>query len=359
MTEPESMADRAEERHKQLTNAADDIAARLNADVLLYNGDFYPGNSSDEVLIDMCMSRPRRDNVLLVLITNGGDANIAYRVARCLQRSYEDFYVFVPGWCKSAGTLVAIGADEIIMAEHGELGPLDVQLGKPDEPFESTSGLDTIQAMNFLKNRAFGSFEQSYLDLKVSSRHRLSTRTATEIATSLTVGLFQPIYEQIEPNRLGEIARAMSIAEQYGERLDRVSDNLKPGALQKMVNGYPSHRFVIDREEASDLFRRVREPETDEWVLTESLENIRPGLSRAPNTHVPPGELNPEPFIGYLSTAPEEEAQHSEGEGEQRDEGQNGGANTEGEREEVKPTSGGTGQDLSSFLASNGKARQG
>lgn len=357
MTEPENLTDKAEERRRQLTSAADDVATRLNADVLLYNGDFYAENGSDETLIDMCMHRSRRDNVLLVLVTNGGDANIAYRVARCLQRSYKDFYVLVPGWCKSAGTLVAIGADEIVMVEHGQLGPLDVQLGKPDEPFESTSGLDTLQAMNFLKNRAFGSFEESYLDLKLASGHRLTTKTATEIATSLTVGLFQPIYQQIEPNRLGEIARAMSIAEQYGERLDRVSDNLKPGALQKLVNGYPSHRFVIDREETKDLFRRVREPEPDERVLVESLEGIRQGLSRVPNMHVSPGEINPEPFIGYLSTTLEEEQNEAE-EGAQYDEGQDSGAITEGEREAVEPTAGRTGQNLSSLVSSDGKTRQ-
>lgn len=359
MAEPENLTEKAEVRSQKLTDAADVVAERLNADVLLYSGDFYAQTGADETVIDTCLGTPRRDNVLLILVTNGGDANIAYRVARCLQRAYDDFYVLVPGWCKSAGTLVAIGADAIVMTDYGQLGPLDVQLGKPDEPFESTSGLDTIQAMNFLKSRALGSFEESYLDLKVSSGHRLSTKTATEIATSLTVGLFQPIYEQIEPNRLGEIARAMSIAEQYGDRLDRISDNLKPGALQKLVHGYPSHRFVIDREEAKDLFRRVREPDEHEQVLLQSLEGLRSGLSRVPNTHVPPGEPDPEPFVGFLSTTLKEDEQHDEGKGEQRDEEQDGGADTEGEREAVESTSRGTGQDLASFATPDGEARQG
>ncbi|CAN5841646.1 hypothetical protein BH23ACT11_BH23ACT11_23940 [soil metagenome] len=123
MTEPENLTEKAEERAQKLTSAADIVAERLKADVLLFNGDFYAQTAADEMVIDACMSTPRRDNVLLILVTNGGDANIAYRVARCLQRSYRDFYVLVPGWCKSAGTLVAIGADEIVMGEHGQLGP--------------------------------------------------------------------------------------------------------------------------------------------------------------------------------------------------------------------------------------------
>ena len=35
--------------------------------------------------------------------------------------------------CKSAGTLLALGADEIIMSNLSELGPLDIQL--PDRDY--------------------------------------------------------------------------------------------------------------------------------------------------------------------------------------------------------------------------------
>lgn len=351
VAEPESMTDKAEESSRELTDAADLIADKLKADVLLYNGDFYAQTAADETVIDACVGMTRRDNVLLVLVTNGGDANIAYRVARCLQRSYKDFYVLVSGWCKSAGTLVVIGADEVIMGEHGQLGPLDVQLSKPDEIFESTSGLDTIQAMNFLKSKAFSQFEDSFLDLKVGSGNRLSTKTATEIAITLTTGLFQPIYQQIEPNRLGEIARAMSIAQEYGQRLDNESDNLKSRALQRLVNGYPSHRFVIDREEAKDLFKRVREPSQDEQALVVSLENAFEGLSRVPNVHALPTDANPDPFVRFISTGLDE--------GEKDDEGQDGGADTEREREEDGRTPTRAGQDLATHVTPEGNTKRG
>ncbi|CAN5841703.1 hypothetical protein BH23ACT11_BH23ACT11_23950 [soil metagenome] len=180
--------------------------------------------------------------------------------------------------------------------------------------------------MNFLKSKAFSQFEDSFLDLKVGSGNRLSTKTATEIATSLTTGLFQPIYEQIEPNRLGEIARAMSIAQEYGQRLDNTSDNLKSRALQRLVNGYPSHRFVIDCEEAADLFKRVREPTEAEQAMVESLEDVVDGLSRVPNAHALPTDTNPEPFVGFVSTGLEKGEVHGERQG--------GGTDTEGEREE-------------------------
>ena len=48
---------------------------------------------------------------------------------------------YVDTVCKSAGTILALGADVIIMSQYAELGPIDVQLQKEDEVGESTSGL--------------------------------------------------------------------------------------------------------------------------------------------------------------------------------------------------------------------------
>jgi len=58
-------------------------------------------------------------------------------------------YVF--GWCKSAGTILAIGADELIMGEYAELGPIDVQLLDKSELFGSISGLNIDEAINTLR----------------------------------------------------------------------------------------------------------------------------------------------------------------------------------------------------------------
>ena len=34
----------------------------------------------------------------------------------------------MPFWAKSAATLLCLGADKIVLGEHAELGPLDVQI---------------------------------------------------------------------------------------------------------------------------------------------------------------------------------------------------------------------------------------
>lgn len=64
------------------------------------------------------------------LTTLGGDADAGYRIGRCLQHNYEHITVVIPSLCKSAGTLVAIAAHELVIGDLGELGPLDVQVRK-------------------------------------------------------------------------------------------------------------------------------------------------------------------------------------------------------------------------------------
>jgi serine dehydrogenase proteinase len=203
----------------------------------------------------------RRKNCLLVLATFGGDANAGYRIARALSHNYPEpgqIRVLVPHYCKSAGTLVCLGAHELIMADRGELGPLDIQVQKPDEMLQLASGLDIIRGLAYLSNESLNTFREYLLDINDGSG--LSTSIASEIASKLTIGMYNPIFAQIDPLKLGEMQAALTIAVDYGSRLNERTKNLKSGAIQKLSMLYPSHGFVIDRKEVRELFNRVRPP---------------------------------------------------------------------------------------------------
>jgi membrane-bound ClpP family serine protease len=145
-----------------------------------------------------------RTNVLLFVETFGGSADAAYRMARCLTNRYEKFIVYIDNYCKSAGTLPVLAADEVVMSDSGELGPLDVQVIKPEELGEMSSGLAPLQALNTLRVQAFSFFEYSFLQLRARSQRQITTKSAAEIASTMTIGLFAPIYQQLDPMRLGK-----------------------------------------------------------------------------------------------------------------------------------------------------------
>lgn len=142
-------------------------------------------------------------NCILVLTTSGGDADAAYLMARFLRRKYKKFSVCVFGYCKSAGTLLALGAHEIVIGERGELGPLDVQVSTKDELFPSTSGLEIFASLEVLKAFSFEAFEQYLLGVLTRSGGQVTTKTASEVATKLAVGMLAPMAAQIDPLRLG------------------------------------------------------------------------------------------------------------------------------------------------------------
>ena len=250
---------------------ANEIAEATDTDVLLYNGPIQRG--LDSVVIDMCGECPRpRPSALLILVTEGGNADAAFRIARCLQERYENYSVFVTGWCKSAGTIIALGASELIVSDHGEMGPLDVQLSRKDELFETQSGLTVTSALTTLHSQAFSAFESFMLDTKLRAGSSITTHTAMEIASGLATGLLSGVYAQIDPMHVGEAGRANRVAKQYGEMLIAKSQNSTSENLERLISGYSSHAFVIDRREAAELFNNVREPNAIEMELASRLE---------------------------------------------------------------------------------------
>jgi hypothetical protein len=268
----------------------DAVAENLNADVVVYAGDI--GRGEDKYLIGQCQKRRLRKNVILLLETYGGDPNAAYRIARAFQTFYntappkaalsakstngEDrgqFIVYINGVCKSAGTIICLGADKIVMSDTAELGPIDVQLRKQDEIGERTSGLTPIQAVQFLETQSVLLFKRHFKALRHDDDLGFSTKMAADLATRMTVGLLEPIYQQIDPIRLAEVDRSLKISKEYGERLQH-DGNLKTDAVENLLARYPSHGFVIDRREACDIFAKVEEPSTELKGLMDLFERV-------------------------------------------------------------------------------------
>lgn len=261
-----------QERGRRLS---DEVAKALDADVLLCNGPIR--EPLDQVTIDNIRKlRSRRPNALLVLTTLGGSPDAGYRIARCFQRSYRRFSVCVDGPCASAGTLITLGANEVVMSDNGSLGPLDTQIAKTDELWEMSSGLTGLIALDAIRREAYDAFEESLVNLKVDLPNQLTLKTAMDVAVKLTTGLFGPVYAQIDPMKLGEDERALKIAEHYGRRLSSKAKSLKPGSIEKLLASYPSHSFIIDREEAEELFASVRAPsQVEEELLAHCGERAR------------------------------------------------------------------------------------
>ncbi|WP_397596123.1 hypothetical protein [Silanimonas sp.] len=253
----------------------------------------------------------RNDSCTVFLTTNGGDPNAAFRIARCLRHHYNHVRLAVPGFCKSAGTLIAIAADELAIGDLGELGPLDVQVRKGTELSEQSSGLDITQALQAVSFHSQNVFHRVLVDTR---NFGLSTRMCAEFAAKVASGFAAPLLRQIDPMKIGEMQRATAVAVEYGERLNRYARNLKEGALNLLVGSYPAHGFVIDRKEAKELFHRVsgltdqenqfcdliahisyrESSSTDPWFIEEINPQRSENVAPVDAGDLPPDSVGPE-----------------------------------------------------------------
>lgn len=236
-----------EEIRQLRSRAARLVGETYDADVILYSATIHPDHV--DRLVDEVSFADKSETVILSLATMGGNPHAAYRLARLLQRQYERFVLFLCGKCKSAGTLIALGADSIIMGPHGQLGPLDMQTIKEDEIYLQSSVLDIRQALDAIGGYSFRFFETFLLRIVASSQGSITTQTASEIASEMASSLMEPISSQIDPLRLGEDERMMMIASEYGGRLAPQRED----AIAHLIQDYPSHGFVIDVEEAKEI----------------------------------------------------------------------------------------------------------
>lgn len=244
------------EQFKQAITAASD---KYDSDIY-----FYSGGIDDEgygtLTSEVADNDGTRSNALLILTTNGGLANSAYQIARLLQNSYETFTLWCPSRCKSAGTLVALGASKLIMDHFSELGPLDVQLVKQNEIFARKSGLLAKSSFDAMADASFELYERLMIAISLESRGNVTFKLASELSATMASTMMSPIYAQINPEIVGSENRDLDIAFQYGSRLAEIGGNASHEQVYRLVHDYPSHDFVIDAREAEGLFNVIEVP---------------------------------------------------------------------------------------------------
>jgi hypothetical protein len=191
-------------------------------------------------------------------------------------------------------------------------------MAKKDALWESESGLTVMTALSALHQSAQEAFDHFFLSVSGRSGGRITVRTASDIAAKLTEALFSPISQQIDPIHLGEVYRSMAIARDYGMRLMKKSQNFDEDDLSALISQYPSHSFVIDAKEASNIFRNVRlftdeesasvdalgdaaRIPSDSPVITYLSEQL---LERSENEQTKSEGVLEQPGIGRIATPP-------------------------------------------------------
>src|ERR1041384_5312291 len=196
---------------------------------------------------------------LAVLVHSpGGSATCAYQLGTAFARRRDGFVCIVPRYAKSAATLMALGADRIVLGRLGELGPLDAQIINSDRD-ESMSALDEVLSLERLQKFALDTLDVTMQFLVAKTRKRVDA--ILPMATQFVHGLVHPLFASIDAVRYTQLSRTLKVAEEYAVRLmePRLGREKAVDIANRLILAYPEHAFAIDYEEIKAIGLDVEE----------------------------------------------------------------------------------------------------
>jgi hypothetical protein len=224
----------------------------------------------------------KQEAIDLVVYTRGGDTEVPWRFVSLIREFCERLGVLVPYRAYSAGTLIAMGADEIVMTPLGVLSPIDPSRTHPLLPkregapeAEPISVQDMRHAMQFIREAAGQGTEMPY--------------TPEALAQ-----IFTALFEKIHPLAIGAIEQSYALAKLIGKQclrthMDPAKEDAQINAIvDHLCDDYKSHAYQISRQEARDIGLNVIDaPRATEAAMTELLTFY---LSRRVPPESPPGK---------------------------------------------------------------------
>jgi hypothetical protein len=179
----------ATERKRQLTRIS---SLRGNRGVLAYAVDVTKSKSPTNInytdllpLTDQLSHLPGRA-IDLILETPGGSGETAEDIVKLLRSKYDHVGIIVPGMAKSAGTLIAMAADEILMDAMSSLGPIDAQISWQGKQFSAQALLEGMEKIK-REVSSTGSLNRAYVPIlqNISPGELQNAENALDFASEL------------------------------------------------------------------------------------------------------------------------------------------------------------------------------
>ncbi|MDQ4132646.1 MAG: hypothetical protein M3179_05430 [Actinomycetota bacterium] len=208
------------------------------------------------------------DDLDVVIQSSGGDIHAAYQMMSLLRGRMSgagELVACVPRKAQSSATLLCLGCDRIALDELGALGPLDAQIrvgltdvGTPDY----SSALHLLKGLSRLQEFSLDTLNQAAA-LLYDKRVRRND-DILKYGIEFSRGITAPLFERIESHKIGYWDQMLKTGESYGRRLLRRGKLLDEApdqdrelqierVIRQLVNDYPSHEYVIDVKELSEL----------------------------------------------------------------------------------------------------------
>ena len=180
----------------------------------------------------------------LFLYSAGGDTMVPWRLVSMIREHCDQFSVLVPYKAHSAATMIALGADEIVMSDLSELSPIDPSTANVFNPPDPTNpqGRIPISVEDVI----------AYFDLAKNKFGIKSDEDLTKIFIQ-----FVEANPEVHPLALGNVNRTHNLIRLIAKRLLKSHNKpIKEDEIEKVVEYFTeklySHQYFIGRREARD-----------------------------------------------------------------------------------------------------------
>jgi hypothetical protein len=203
------------------------------------------------------------EKISLLLYTRGGDLITPLKLVKLIKSYCKEFEVLIPYRAHSAGTLIALGADKIVMGRLGELSPVDPTTVHPFNPSDPL-------------------FPQKKLPISVEdlNSYYLLANQMFKIKEAQITEPFKYLAEKIHPLALGNAYRGYRMGKMIAQKLlelhmDKETEEKKIQRIIKEITGeiLCIHGYPINRDEAKSLGLKIEIPngnlEKNLWSLYE------------------------------------------------------------------------------------------
>lgn len=195
------------------------------------------------LIVDQLRAIGKIKKLDLFLYTRGGDTNSVWPLISILREHCDKLAVIVPFKAHSAGTLICLGANEVVMAEMAELSPIDPTTANP---FNPTSKVNPQIPLGI-------SVED------VTAYFKLARDRAGITSKAQRLEVLKELTRNVDPLALGNVERVYMQIRQLARRLLALHMNERTAAkkietiVEALTEKFYSHVHIINRKEARQL----------------------------------------------------------------------------------------------------------
>ena len=183
------------------------------------------------------------ERLSLFMKSDGSSGQAALRMVNLLRRYVKHLTVLAPLECQSAATMLALGADRILMGPLAHLSAVDTSLTHDLSPIDRDN--DRVSVSNDELLRVI--------------------RLWTEQAKDSTANPYEALFPFVHPLVIGAVDRSSALSTRICEEIlsYHMDDALRAREISNILNsGYPSHNYPITLREAKRIGLNV-EPMDD------------------------------------------------------------------------------------------------